>query len=87
MTDAHTAHKAFIAPLHAAMYDFTPTAVQRVLADVVSPDAVVHMPHPWGDMMGGQALYDTCYAPLLAAWPEGSEAQFNRHYISIQTCP
>ncbi len=70
MSDVHSHNKALIAPLRAAMYDFVAPTVRRALGDVVAPDAVVHMPHPWGDMVGPDALYDVCYAPLLAAWPD-----------------
>ncbi len=70
MTDAHTRNKAALAPLRAAMVDFDEAAVRAALDALVAPDAVIHMPHPFGDLVGPQALYDTCYAPLLAAWPD-----------------
>ena len=68
--DVHTANKALIAPLRAAMYDFTETGVRTVLDAVMAADAVCHFAHPMGDMTGPGALYDTCYAPLLAAVPD-----------------
>lgn len=70
MTDPHTANKAALAPLRAAMVDFDPDAVRAALAAVIAPDAVIHMPHPLGDMTGPEALYDQCYAALLAALPD-----------------
>lgn len=70
MTDTHTANKALVAPLRAAMYDFDEAGVRAVLANVMSPDAVVHMCHPFGDLTGPDALYDACYAPLLESLPD-----------------
>lgn len=70
MSDTHTQNKARLAPLRAAMYDFDAAGVRRALDTVVSPDAVIHMPHPFGDLVGPEALFQTCYAPLLAAMPD-----------------
>jgi predicted ester cyclase len=36
----------------------------------MSTDAVVHMCHPFGDLTGPEALFQTCYAPLLRALPD-----------------
>ncbi|SDX81858.1 SnoaL-like polyketide cyclase [Ruegeria halocynthiae] len=68
--DAHSAHKALIAPLRAAMHDFDAASVRAALRAVIAPDAVIHMAHPFGDLSGPQQLYDTCYAPLLNAMPD-----------------
>lgn len=68
--DVHTTNKEIIAPLRAAMVDFEPSGVRAALKDVIAPDAVVHMPHPLGDMTGPDALYDRCYAPLFDALPD-----------------
>ena len=70
MTDIHTANKATIAPLREAMVDFDATKVQAELARLMAPDAVLHMPHPFGDLTGPQEYYDTCFAPLLEALPD-----------------
>ncbi len=70
MSDTHTDHKALIAPLRAAMYDFDETAVRRALMDLIAPDAVIHMPWPFGDLVGPEALYEVCYAPLFASLPD-----------------
>lgn len=66
----HTVHKELIAPLRAAMYDFEETSVRRALSAVIAPDAEVHMPHPFGDVTGPDALYDACYTALLKAMPD-----------------
>ena len=70
MTDTHTTNKATIAPMRSAMVDFDPDNVRKALRELIAEDAVVHMPHPFGDLLGPDALYDTCYAPLLAAMPD-----------------
>lgn len=70
MTCQQTINKALIAPLRAAMYDFGADGVRAALDQVVDADAVIHMPHPFGDMTGPGALFDRCYAPLFAAMPD-----------------
>ncbi|MDV7143401.1 ester cyclase [Tropicimonas sp. TH_r6] len=70
MRDVHTANKAVIAPLRAAMYDFDESDVRAALDVLVTPDAVVHMCHPFGDLTGPAELYDACYAPLLSSIPD-----------------
>ena len=70
MIDVHTANKALVAPLRAAMYDFTETGVRGALDAVVAPDAICHFAHPLGEMQGPDALYTTAYAPLFDAIPD-----------------
>ena len=70
MTDVHTTHKAIIQTLRSAMVDFGERNVRAALARVVSADAVIHMPHPFGDLIGPAALYDACYSPLLDSMPD-----------------
>ncbi|MGR3500907.1 ester cyclase [Pseudaestuariivita sp.] len=52
------------------MASFDPARVRAALADLLTPDAVVHMPHPLGDFTGPEAFYGACYAPLLDAMPD-----------------
>ena len=59
--------RAQIATLSLAMTDFDPDSVQSVLRNFMAPDATVHLCHPFGDIVGPQALYDLAYAPLLIA--------------------
>ena len=70
MTDQHTQNKQALAPLRAAMVDFDARAVRAALRDVIAKDAVIHMPHPFGDFTGPDAFYDACYAPLFDAMPD-----------------
>lgn len=68
--DTHSHHKTLIAPLRTAMYDFDADAVRAALEAVCAPDMLVHMCHPFGDLTGPAAFYETCYAPLFTALPD-----------------
>lgn len=70
MSDIHTQNKSLIAPMRAAMYDFEAASVQAALQSLIAADATIHMPWPFGDMAGPEALYEHCYAPLFAAIPD-----------------
>ncbi|MEL7381030.1 MAG: ester cyclase [Pseudomonadota bacterium] len=70
MNDIHTRNKAILAPLRASMVDFEAAPVRAALADVMAPEAIIHMPQPLGDMTGPDAFYKTCYAPLFEALPD-----------------
>ncbi len=59
-----------IAPMRAAMADFEGDRVRAVLDAVVAPDAVLKLCHPFGELIGPGALFERCYAPLLAAMPD-----------------
>lgn len=68
--DAPTAHKALIAPLRRAMYDFEEGTVRAGLAGLMAPDAVVRHCHPLGETVGPEAFYERAFAPLLEAIPD-----------------
>lgn len=68
MADRSAEIKAAIAPLRAAMADFAEGPVRQALAER-APGVAVKLCHPFGDLNGDAALYDTAYAPLLAAMP------------------
>ncbi|MEM7300245.1 MAG: ester cyclase [Pseudomonadota bacterium] len=70
MSCLHTEHKRLIEPLRRVMRDFEEASVKSALDALIAPDAVVHMPWPFGTLSGPQALYETCYAPLLQAMPD-----------------
>ena len=59
-----------LAPLRAAMYDFSEQSVRDALSQSLSDSAVVHMCHPFGDLTGGDQFYETCLAPLFVAVPD-----------------
>ncbi|MBC6442753.1 MAG: ester cyclase [Rhodobacteraceae bacterium] len=70
MIDVHSENKALVAGLRSAMIDFDEARVRTALDAVIGPDAIIHMPHPFGDLTGPRAFYDVCYAPLFSAMPD-----------------
>ena len=65
-----THHKALIALLRAAMYDFDERAVRTALAGVLAPEAAVHLCHPFGDITGPDWFYTRAYEGLFKALPD-----------------
>ncbi|MGR3468513.1 MAG: ester cyclase [Shimia sp.] len=59
-----------LTPLRTALRDAEEAHVSRALTDLLTPDADVRMAHPMGEMTGPDALWETCYAPLLDAMPD-----------------
>ena len=70
MSDVHTRNKAIITKLRKSMVDFDANHVREVLTDILLADAIVHMPHPFADLVGPNDFFNTCYAPLLDAMPD-----------------
>ncbi len=68
--DRHGGYKQALAPLRAAMADFSESGVRRALSDVLASDAAVHLAHPLCDLAGPEIFYDKAYAPLLRAVPD-----------------
>ncbi len=50
--DIHTQNKAIVAKLCAAQADFTEAGVRKALCKLILPEAKIHMPHPFGDLIG-----------------------------------
>ena len=69
MIDAPTAHKAALAPLRAALYDFDECRVRDALA-AIAPEVVARLSTPLGTLEGPDALYTAAFAPLHDAWPD-----------------
>lgn len=68
--------KTLIAPLRAAMAEFSEPGVKAALTDLFRPDASVRLCHPFGDLIGPEALYEAAYAPLFAALPDLERRDF-----------
>jgi predicted ester cyclase len=68
--DTYTQAKALIAPLRSAMYDFEELTVRHCLSTVMQADATVHLCHPFGSLVGPEALYETAYRGLFSAIPD-----------------
>ncbi len=67
---AHDINRAAIDVLRAAQYNWDETALLAALDKYVTPDAVFHLAHPFGDMIGPKAFHDNALATLKAAWPD-----------------
>jgi predicted ester cyclase len=70
MTDRHTALKARLAPLRAAQYDWDDTTLRATLAQLMAPDALIHLCHPFGDLHGPAAFHAAALMPLRQAMPD-----------------
>ncbi|WP_306119252.1 MULTISPECIES: ester cyclase [unclassified Roseitalea] len=68
--DIHTANKAAIAPLRAALYDYDPAALRAQLQGLVAPDAPVRFSEPLGETTGPEGYFRDIVAPFAAAWPD-----------------
>lgn len=68
--DRHTRHKALVAPLRAAMYDFEEASVRAALRALLAPDALARWCFPFGDSTGSDELYNRVFAPLRKAIPD-----------------
>lgn len=75
MTLSSAQAKSRLAPLRAAMRDFSEAEVKSHLDDLLAPDAQVHLSHPFGDM-AGDAFFEKAYAPLLNALPDLERRDF-----------
>lgn len=62
--------KALLAPMRAALATAQADQVQSALRAVFAPDAIIRLCHPFGDMIGPDALYQQGYGALLAAMPD-----------------
>ena len=68
--DRHSAHKARIKKLRAALYDFDLTLVRRVLHELCAPDVVFRLSFPFETIRGVDAFVDQVFVPLVQAWPD-----------------
>ena len=62
--------KALLAPMRAALATAHADQVQSALRAVFAPAAIIRLCHPFGDMIGPDALYQQGYGALLAAMPD-----------------
>lgn len=62
--------KATIAPLRQALATADAASLRGALAAGFSPDAKLHLCHPFGDLTGPDALHDRAFALLLTAMPD-----------------
>lgn len=74
--DASPGRTSLIAPLQAAMGEFSGEMVRTALEDLLDPAADIRLCRPFGDLTGPQALFETAYAPLFAAMPDLERRDF-----------
>ncbi|MEM7095405.1 MAG: ester cyclase [Actinomycetota bacterium] len=70
MSEIHQQNKAIVAPLRAAMYDWTTTGVRTALSEAFADDAVAQLAHPFEDVGGAAGWFDNALGPLADAWPD-----------------
>ena len=70
MSDISIGCKEATASLRAAMTDFSEASVRRELAGLLAESAKVFLCHPFGELQGAEAFYQSAYAPLLTAMPD-----------------
>ncbi|MEX0370625.1 MAG: ester cyclase [Tateyamaria sp.] len=70
MTDRHTHHKALIAPLRAALYDYDFYSLRAVLHGLCSDNVVFRLAFPFESVEGVDAFVAAAFEPLAAALPD-----------------
>lgn len=66
----HRDNRALLEPLREAQYNWGPDNLKRVLCACAREDAVFHLAHPFGDIIGPEAFHDQALAVLKSAWPD-----------------
>jgi predicted ester cyclase len=56
--------------LRAASADFAEAPVRAALEALFAPEAAIRLGRPFATVTGPGALYETLFAPMLAAWPD-----------------
>lgn len=62
--------KSALTPWRAALATATKDGVLDALAQTFAAGATLHLCHPFGDLTGPAALFETAYAPLIDAMPD-----------------
>ena len=62
--------KAALARYRRVMETATPDGARAACGEVIADDAELKLCHPFGNLTGGVAFFDTCLAPLLGAMPD-----------------
>lgn len=62
--------KTLFAEYRKAAATFEPKAVKVALSGLMGSDAAVNMCHPFGELSGPEAFFETCLAPLRFAMPD-----------------
>ena len=62
--------REFFAPFQHAAATADETGLKAALDTLLAPDAVCRFGHPIGELTGADAVFESAYAPLLAAMPD-----------------
>ncbi len=62
--------KAIVKPFRVSAETADAASLEQSLSNLISPDAAVHMCHPFGTLTGPDALIEACYKPLLGAFAD-----------------
>lgn len=65
-----------IAPFREALARGDLSAARAAFVSACAPDVVGHLCHPFGDVVGAEAIFDALYAPLARAWPDLERRDF-----------
>lgn len=68
--DLHSQNKALFAPVRQAMYAGGEANIRQAMSSAFAEDCVIHLAHPFGDMIGPEALWENAYGKLASAWPD-----------------
>ena len=76
MTDRHAENRIALDPVRTAQYDWDNPTLRGALNRLVAPDAIFHLAHPFGDMIGADAFFESALSVLRAAWPDVERRDF-----------
>ncbi|MEO0491929.1 MAG: ester cyclase [Actinomycetota bacterium] len=70
MTTDHAALRDLVAPMRAAMYDWTPEGVRDAVLAASAPDAIFQLAHPFNTLGGPEDFVGGALDVLHQAWPD-----------------
>ena len=62
--------KELIKPLRLSMYSFTEDGVRSSLESLFDEEAIIHLSHPFGDILGPTSFYNQALKPLFESMPD-----------------
>jgi len=66
----NAALKSALSPFRRAAYSADPVGLRKAVEALFAPQAAVRLCHPFGDLTGPDALFNTAFDPLLRAMPD-----------------
>ena len=62
--------KELIKPIRLSMYSFTEDGVRSSLESLFDEEAIIHLSHPFGDILGPTSFYNQALKPLFESMPD-----------------